>query len=87
MKINEMAFATAHAALAFFAFILCVVMVAVLPGSTMWLFDSWFHGISLSELPIQTGPTSMVGLGLVTFTTAAWLWGFLLAKVYNIIAK
>lgn len=83
MKLNETAFAKAHAVLAFVAYILCVVAVAILPGSTKWLFDSWFHGLDLSSIPIQLGPASVIVVGITSLTLAAWVWGYFLAKTYN----
>jgi hypothetical protein len=83
MKLNEKALAGAHAVIALILYIVCVFLVLVLPGSTMWLFDSWFHGVQLSQLPVQTGSISTVVFGAVTLTVAAWVWGYFIAVFYN----
>ncbi len=83
MKLNEQAFAKAHAVLALGAFLLCAISIWLYPNLTLTLFNSWFHGVDITALPIKTGPLGSVLFGLVTFTAAGWLWGLVLAKFYN----
>ena len=87
MKLNETAFAKAHGMLAGSAYLLCVVALFLAPGLTMYLFDTWFHGVDITALPVKIGPASAIIFGLVTFTAAGWLWGLLTARLYNKYAK
>lgn len=83
MKLEETAFAKAHAILAGVAYLVCVIAVSLFPNLTIWVFNSWFHGLDISALPVKTGSLGTVVFGLLTLTGVAWAWGYILAAIYN----
>lgn len=87
MRLNESALAKACAFLAGGSYLLCLVATLLFPKQTVWLFNAWFHGLDISVLPYQVGPVVMVVVGLITFTLAGWLMGFVLARIYNLSLK
>lgn len=66
-------------------YIACAVLVAILPGTYMWILNSWSHGMDLASLyaPAKVLNIGSTAAGLVTFTVAGWLTGALFASLYN----
>lgn len=86
MKLNETAWANAAAIFTGVVYLACAAFVAILPGLSKLVMQSWFHGISLEAL--WTGaPRGNFVLGLVTAVGGTWLVGWGFAKVYNKLIK
>lgn len=87
MKLNETAFAKAHAAIGAGAYLICILVVILAPNLYLGIMDSWIHGLDVSNLPRIDIRGGELLLGLVTFTAAAALWGWATASIYNHLLK
>lgn len=86
MKLNEMAFANASGILIAIVYVVCAVLVAVLPDLFKAISASWFHGINIDS--IWTGePRGNFVLGLLSAVAASWAAGWLFARIYNKLVK
>jgi len=82
MKLKETAWANAIAVSTGVIYIVCAAFVAILPGLSKLVMQSWFHGISFEAL--WTGaPRGNFVLGLVSAVIGTWLVGYLFAWLYN----
>lgn len=86
MKLKETAWANATAISTGVIYIVCAAFVAILPGLSKLVMQSWFHGIDLEAL--WTGaPRGNFVLGLVSVIIGTWLVGYLFAWLYNSIRE
>lgn len=86
MKLNETAWANAMAISTGVVYVVCAAFVAILPGISKAVMQSWFHEVSLEAL--WTGaPRGNFILGLATAVIGTWLVGYLFAKTYNKFSK
>lgn len=68
-------------------YLACAFGVILLPSLTMFVAQSWFHGLDLSKISnFSVTPGSFI-LGLVTSTIGGWLIGYVFAKTYNYFLK
>lgn len=81
MKLNEKALANAAGALGAAYYLACYVVALILPDLYKSIAASWFHMLDLSAA-WKSVPEGLV-LGVVTFTAASWVSGWLLAVAYN----
>ena len=87
MKHDPNVTANASAVTAAILYIVCRIAVSLLPNSAMTIAQSWFHGLEISKVSGWSLSMGSFVLGLITLTGAAWLTGFLFAKVYNYFVK
>jgi len=86
MKLNRTACANAMAISTGVVYVACAAFVAILPGLSKMVMQSWFHGISLEAF--WTGsPRGNFVLGLVSAAIGAWFVGYLFAWLYNKFVK
>lgn len=86
MKLNEQALANASAVLAAGFYLVCALLVAILPDFFKIVAQSWFHGIDLAS--IWTGaPRGNFILGFISAVVAAWISGWAFAWIYNKMVK
>ena len=86
MKLNVNAFANASAVLTGIVYVVCAVLVVLLPNFFRAVATSWFHGMDLGA--IWTGaPRGNFFLGLVTAMGGTWITGWLFAWLYNKLIK
>src|SRR5215212_11777904 len=71
------------------AYVLCSVVAALAPGLYLAFFQSWFHGISLTQLLVGAAPLSFGTFvtGLVTFAASVWIVIAATAALYNRLAR
>lgn len=87
MKHEPNATANAVAVTVALIYVVCAVVVVLLPDLAMSVAQSWFHGLDLSKISaFNVTPGSFV-LGLITSTAGAWLIGYVFANVYNYFVK
>jgi len=82
-KLNTKNVANSLAIVSGIVFIVCVVLIIVIPEATMSLFGYLFHGLDISKI---TNPNvSIVSgiIGLVEIVVLAWIVGWLFATIYN----
>ena len=85
MKLNEDAMAKAFGVLGAVYYLACYFVALFAPELYKAVASTWFHMLDLSSA-WKNAPTGFV-LGLISFTLASWISGWLLAKVYNKFVK
>ena len=89
MKHEPNATANAAAVTVGVLYVVCRVLVLLMPELFLSITGTWFHGIDISKIAASStaaDPGSFV-LGLVTSVGAAWATGYLFAIAYNYFAK
>lgn len=87
MKLNEMAFAKAHAIVGGVFYVICWVWSMMAPASLVGVGMSWVHSLDLSSLPAVTPSIDTAIFGFVTWTVFAAAWGYFIAWAYNMAMK
>ena len=87
MKHDPMASAGATAVTIAIIYVVCALAFTLIPGLSMTVAQSWFHGIELSPIADWRLSFGSVILGLVTSTIGGWLVGYIFAKAYNYFFK
>ena len=83
---KEQAFANALAAVTGIVYVACSLSVALCPGFSKVVGQSWFHGMDIDL--IWTGsPRGNFLLGFITAVIGMWLIGWIFAWFYNQLAK
>lgn len=86
MKLNELALANTSAAVTAIVYVVCSLSVALFPGFSKVVSQSWFHGMDIGL--IWTGsPRGNFLLGIITAVIGMWLVGWVFAWFYNQLAK
>lgn len=85
MKFKQTALANTLGLLGAAYFLLCYVLVLVAPDVYRTISQSWAHGVDLSS--IWSPNSDGFFLGLVSFTGASWITGWLFGWVYNRFVK
>ena len=79
---KEQEFANALAAVTGIVYVVCSLSVALFPGFSKVVGQSWFHGMDIDL--IWTGsPRGNFLLGFITAVIGMWLVGWAFAWVYN----
>ncbi|MEK7061092.1 MAG: DUF5676 family membrane protein [Patescibacteria group bacterium] len=86
MKLKETAWANASAISVGVVYLVCAAFVAILPGLSKLVMQSWFHGINFENLWTGAARGNFV-LGLISAVIGAWLVGYLFAGLYNKLGK
>lgn len=87
MKGSPTTVANAVAVTTVIVFVACRILVGLFPGLSFAVAQSWFHGITLSQLESWNLTIGSFILGLVSSTITAWVVGYLFAYVYSLLAK
>lgn len=87
MKHHPTATANALAATTAIIYVVCRGAFVVAPDLAMTIAKSWFHGIDISLIAVQSVDTGSWVVGIVSATAGAWLTGYLFAVVYNKFVK
>ena len=85
MKLNEGALAKGFGVLGAVYFLACYFVALLMPNLYKAVAASWFHMLDLSSA-WKNVPSGFL-LGLISFTLASWVSGWLLAKAYNMFIK
>lgn len=85
--LKEVPFANALAVAIGGLYLVCAFLVVTTPDLFKSLAQSWIHSYDLSGLSSAQITVGGFWLGLVTAVLAAWLFGYLLAWVYNKLNK
>jgi len=85
VKLNESAMAKGFGVLGAAYFLVCYVAGLFTPGLYKAVAASWFHMLDLSSA-WKNAPTGFI-LGLVSFSVASYISGWLLAWTYNKFVK
>lgn len=87
MKLNEMALANASAILTGGFYLVCRLLAGIAPDLLRAIGQSWFHTYDLSTIPVADLGFGLTLVGFLTAVGLGWLTGYLLAWVYNKLAK
>ena len=85
MKLNESAMAKGFGVLGAAYFLVCYFVAQLTPGLYKAVAATWMHMLDLSSA-WKDAPSGFL-LGLISFTLASWVSGWLLAKAYNYFVK
>ena len=85
MKLNESAMAKGFGVLGAAYFLVCYFVALFTPGLYKAVADSWFHMLDLSSA-WKSAPTGFI-LGLISFSAASYISGWLLDWAYNKFVK
>ena len=64
-------------------YLVCAILFALAPASTMSLFNSLFHGIDVSEIARESISLGETAFGLLIILVFGWIVGWLYAVIYN----
>lgn len=67
--------------------IICLLFVALFPGFSKTIFQSWFHGVNLVSVWNVTITFSSVILGLVSIFVVTYILVWLFVALYKAIVK
>ena len=87
MKHQPYATANATACTAILLYATCALLVAIAPELTINIFQSWFHGIDISQIATWNVTGGSLFMGFVTMTGYAWVMGYIFALLYNSFLK
>lgn len=87
MKHHPLVTANATALIVAAIYVVCAAAFFFLPGLTMAIARSWFHGVELSPLAGWNRSMGSLLIGLVTSAGAGWLVGYVFAQAYNYFLK
>lgn len=85
--LKEIPFANALAGITAVLYLVCAVLFALVPDLLRLIAQTWFHGYDLSSIPAAPVTLGGVFVGLTTVTAVTWVFGYLLAWVYNKLSK
>lgn len=85
--LKEMPFANALAGVTGGLYLVCALLFAVAPDLFREIARTWFHGYDLSVIPPVSIAFGGILTGLITVVAITWVFGYLLAWVYNKLAK
>ncbi len=80
---KPMATANALATTGAVFYIACTLLVSFSRPMYMYLASGWMHGININSLPAATMMGGGLFGGLITFTVASWIAGYVFARFYN----
>jgi hypothetical protein len=88
-RVNPIALGLTLAITAAVLNVACAGLVAVAPDVTIGIFQSWWHGIDVSQLANTSAPMTLksVALGLVTISAFAFIVGFAFGAVNNMVVR
>lgn len=88
-RINPTGFALTFAITTATLSLVCAGLVAIAPVPMMAIFQSWWHGLDVSQLAATAPPMTLqsVAIGLITITAFAFVASFLFAIVNNALAR
>lgn len=84
MKHNPIATANAAAVTTGIFYIICRVLVGLLPDLMMSISQAWFHGLTIGAWNLASG--SFI-VGLISAGATAWIVGYIFAISYNSFVK
>jgi len=87
MKHDPTSTANALAVTGAILYVFCRIAVSLFPNLSISIAQSWFHGLEIGKTAGWSLSMGSFVLGLISITIAAWLTGFLFAKVYNYFSK
>ncbi len=87
MKHDPNVTANALAVTSAILYVFCRMAVSLFPQLSITIAQAWFHGLEISKVSGWSLTMSSFIVGLVSFTVAAWLTGYLFARVYNYFLK
>lgn len=85
--LKEIPFAKALALVSGAGWVVCFLFVALFPGFSLTLSRNLMHGLDISVLGNWQLTVNNFISGLVVMIISGWLFGWVLAWVYNKLAK
>ncbi|MBI3397332.1 hypothetical protein HY045_02550 [Candidatus Woesebacteria bacterium] len=87
MRHSPLVFANAFAVTTAVVYVVCRMLVGLLPDLSFTIAQSWFHGIELTKLNSWNLTAEAFILGVVTATLGAWLVGYFFGITLNFFSK
>jgi len=84
--LDAKAFANAASAVGAVVFIVCRILVGVMPDGMFRVAQSWMHSVAVTP-SMMNGSTSSWLLGIVSMAVVVWLVAYAFASLYNSWAK
>jgi hypothetical protein len=84
-RLEATALANAATTVAVAAYLICAALLAIAPDALLWVFQSWFHGLTLDPLRPAGAwfrPTEFV-IGVIMLGAVTWLVTAATARLYN----
>lgn len=86
--LNAKAFANAATVVTAIFYIICVVLVYILPDFVFEIGKSWMHSINLDSVKAAATPNLGTALmGLITMSALTWVTTYAVIALYNRWAK
>ena len=82
-EINSVKFGLALASVAGLAYVVCAILIAIAPESTVNLFGSLFHGIDINKIASDSISLGRTVLGFIEIIVLGYIAGWLFGKIYN----
>ena len=80
-------FANALAAASVVYYLLCAVLAMIAPQFLLGMFQSWFHGINVTQLATTQRSFGSFLFGLISLAVVAWIFGYVWGWMYNKLSK
>lgn len=81
MKTTPFANSLALASIVFY--VACALLAVVAPNFLLGMFQSWFHGINVTQLATTQRSLGSFLFGLISLAVVAWVFGYVLAWFYE----
>ena len=84
---KTLAIANALAVTTAIAYVVCAVLVLLVPDLYLSVMQSWFHGLDLLKISSANITIGSFVTGLITIAAAAWVIGYLFTSVHSWMSK
>lgn len=85
MKLNEKALANTLGTLGIVYYLLCYLVATFMPELYKTVAQTWFHMLDLNSF-WKEAPSGFL-VGLVSFSSASWISGWVFGKLYNKLSR
>lgn len=80
-------FANALAAASVVFYVACALLAVVAPNFLLGMFQSWFHGINVTQLATTQRSFGSFLFGLISLAVVSWIFGYAWVWLYNKLSK
>lgn len=87
MKLDKLTIANALALASAILWLLCTVIVAILPDFAMTVANWWMHGLDMSTMGQWNITFSSFFLGGITLVVSSWATGYIFAWSWEKMSK
>lgn len=84
--LDAKAFANAATVVGAVVFVVCRILVGVMPNGMYQVAQSWMHSVAVTPSMMNGGASSWL-LGIISMVVVVWLVAYAFASLYNSWAK